>query len=79
MRQPGIGYIGMIGSRRKVLRVFDDLAAEGHSRESFHRIYAPIGLDIGADAPAEIAISVLAEILKVQRNASGEHLRLTPT
>jgi xanthine dehydrogenase accessory factor len=70
------GYIGMIGSRRKVLRVFDELKKKGVSAKRFKEIYSPIGLDIGADSPAEIAVSVIAEILKVQRKRKGDHLRL---
>ena len=57
--------------------VFDDLTQRGVSEEKLARVYAPIGLDIGADSPAEIAISVLAEILLVLRGGSGSHLRLT--
>lgn len=75
MRAQGAGYIGMIGSRRKVRRVFDALQAAGIPEEQLARVYAPIGLDIGADSPAEIAISVMAEILKVLRRRSGDHLR----
>ncbi len=71
-----IGYIGMIGSNRKVLRVFEELVAEGSNPVDLERIYAPIGLDICADSPAEIAVSVIGEVIKVQRKASGEHMRL---
>jgi xanthine dehydrogenase accessory factor len=70
-----ISYIGMIGSRRKVRHVFDALRGRGISDEQLHRVYAPLGLDIGADSPAEIAVSVVAELLKVQRGGSGAHLR----
>jgi xanthine dehydrogenase accessory factor len=79
LTKPGAGYLGMIGSRRKVLQVFDRLKARGFSDEALAQVYAPLGLDIGADSPAEIAISVLAEILQVLRKRSGDHLRrLTP-
>lgn len=61
------GYVGMMGSQRKVARVFDELAAEGHSREALGRVHAPIGLDIGAENPAEIAVSIVAEILRFTR------------
>ena len=61
------GYIGMMGSRRKVARVFDELLAEGYTREDLQRVHAPIGLDIGAESPAEIAVSVVAEILRFTR------------
>ncbi len=70
-----ISYIGMIGSGRKVRHVFDALRERGITDEQLSCVYAPLGLDIGADSPAEIAVSSMAEILKVQRNASGKHLR----
>ncbi|HJT82429.1 MAG TPA: XdhC family protein [Chthoniobacterales bacterium] len=70
-----IGYIGMIGSARKVQRVFEQLMKIGVSESSLKKVYAPIGLDINADAPAEIAVSVLAEIFSVLRNRDAKHLR----
>jgi xanthine dehydrogenase accessory factor len=70
----GMGYIGMIGSKKKVNRVFDDLQEQGVDRKLFGQVYAPIGLDIGADSPGEIAVSVLAEILKVLRQRGAGHL-----
>jgi xanthine dehydrogenase accessory factor len=73
----GAGYIGMIGSNRKVLRVFDELKKRGRNKKQATKIYAPIGLDIGADSPAEIAVSVIAEILTVLRKRKGDHLRLS--
>ena len=69
------GYIGMIGSRRKVGQVFAELRAQGVAEEVLRKVYAPIGIDIGADSPTEIAVSVLAEILAVLRKASGHNLR----
>lgn len=73
------GYVGMIGSRRKVLRVFNELKKSGLDSQKLAAIYAPVGLDIGADSPAEIAVSVMAEILQVQRARRGGHLRLGAT
>jgi xanthine dehydrogenase accessory factor len=70
-----VGYIGMMGSRRKVRYVFDALRETGVSDAQLNRVYAPLGLDIGADSPAEIAVSAIAEILKVLRDRSGEQLR----
>jgi xanthine dehydrogenase accessory factor len=67
-------YIGMIGSRRKVRQVFDGLLAEGAPREKLMRVYAPIGLRTGGQTPAEIAVSVLAEIVAVQHGGTGEPL-----
>ena len=77
LHRPVLGYIGMMGSRRKVARVFDDLAATGHTREDLRRVHAPIGLDIGAESPAEIAVSVVAEILRFtrRREEGGGSLR----
>ena len=71
-----VGYIGMIGSRKKVLQVYDELKAKGVKPEALARVYAPIGLDIGSDSPAEIAVSVMAEILQVLRKAQGGHLKI---
>ena len=59
-------YLGLIGSRAKVARVFDALQAEGLPVECLDRVHAPIGLDIGAITPAEIAISILAELIAVR-------------
>jgi xanthine dehydrogenase accessory factor len=76
LAQGGMGYIGMIGSRRKVLQVYDQMKADGFTSEQLATVYAPLGLDIGADSPAEIAVSVLAEILMVLRQKSGRPLKL---
>jgi len=62
-------YVGMIGSKRKVLSVYKALENEGYRSEEFERVYAPIGLEIGALAPEEIAISIVAELIAVRRNA----------
>ncbi len=75
VENPDIAYIGMIGSQRKVNHVFDTLRSRGVAPDALQRPYAPIGLDIGAESPTEIAISVIAELLKVTRQASGDHLR----
>ena len=75
LRSEGIKYLGMIGSRRKVRYVFDALRAIGITDAQLSRVYAPLGLDIGADSPIEIAISALAEILQVERGGAGGHLR----
>lgn len=74
LRVPVMGYLGMIGSRKKVRQVFDELKAAGCDEALFARVHAPMGLDLGSDSPPEIAVSVLAEILQVTRNASGRPL-----
>lgn len=63
-------YIGMIGSGRKVLGIYEQLEAQGVSHESFQRVYAPIGLDIGAVSPEEIAIAIVSELISVRRRCS---------
>ena len=61
----------MIGSKRKVINVIRELEKEGIPRDAFERIYAPMGLDIGAISPEEIAIAVAAEMIAVRRNAAS--------
>ena len=60
-------YVAMIGSKRKVINVIRELEKEGIPRDAFERIHAPMGLDIGAISPEEIAISVAAEMIAVRR------------
>jgi xanthine dehydrogenase accessory factor len=62
-------YVGMIGSKRKVLSVYKALENDGFKPEEFERVYAPMGLEIGALSPEEIAISIAAELVAVRRNA----------
>jgi xanthine dehydrogenase accessory factor len=64
-------YIGMIGSQRRVRAVFQLLEEKGIPRERFERVHSPIGLDIGSETPAEIAVSIMAEIVKVRRGGTG--------
>jgi xanthine dehydrogenase accessory factor len=64
-------YIGMIGSRRKVVSVYKALEKEGHSLDKFERVHAPVGLEIGALTPEEIAVSITAELIAVRRNADN--------
>jgi xanthine dehydrogenase accessory factor len=56
-------YVGMIGSREKIARTFSHLREQGLSEQLLTKVKAPIGLDIGAQSPAEIAISIMAEIV----------------
>jgi xanthine dehydrogenase accessory factor len=70
-------YVGMIGSKRKVLSVYKALEKEGYRMTEFERVYAPMGLDIGALSPEEIALSIVAELVAVRRNAeSAGHKKL---
>jgi len=63
-------YVGMIGSKRKVLSVYKALENDGYRPEEFERVYAPMGLEIGALSPEEIAVSIAAELVAVRRNAT---------
>ncbi|HLQ73290.1 MAG TPA: XdhC family protein [Bacillota bacterium] len=67
-------YIGMIGSRRRIAGVFEQLKDE-FTEHNFVNIYSPVGLDVGAQTPAEIAVSILAEILKIKNNTTGKSLK----
>lgn len=62
-------YIGMIGSKRKVISVYKALEKRGIPAEKFARVHAPVGLEIGALTPEEIAVSVTAELIAIRRNA----------
>jgi len=65
-------YIGMIGSRKKIQTVYKNLAEKGISPERFQRVHAPIGLNIGAVTPEEIAVSIVAEMVQERRKVKGE-------
>jgi xanthine dehydrogenase accessory factor len=60
-------YLGLIGSKAKVKRIYDALLSEGMPLECLQRVNAPVGLDIGAVSPEEIAVSILAELIAVRR------------
>lgn len=72
-----IPYIGILGPKKKFQRMLHDLKAKGVEvfDEQLHRIYAPVGLEIGAETPEEIAISVLSEINAVLTGRNGSFLR----
>jgi len=60
-------YIGMIGSKRKICTIADNLIKEGIDRERIERVHMPIGLDIGAVTPEEIAVAIIAEAIQIRR------------
>jgi xanthine/CO dehydrogenase XdhC/CoxF family maturation factor len=66
----GACYVGMIGSRRKIKLIFDDLLAEGISAELLAKVHAPVGFNIGSQTVPEIAVSIAAELIAV-RNQGG--------
>lgn len=69
-------YIGMIGSRRKVLRVMARIEAR-HGALSLDRVFAPVGLDLGALGPEEIAVAIAAELIALRHGRSASHMRMT--
>ena len=69
---PGLRYLGLMGSRRKIARVRGEVAARGADLGS-QTLHAPIGLPIGGDSPGEIAISILAEIIQLQYSSKSDH------
>ncbi len=64
-------YVGMIGSQRKVIEIFKTLTQEGIAAHLFDRVHAPIGLDIGAITPEEIAVAITAELIAIRRHAGA--------
>jgi xanthine dehydrogenase accessory factor len=77
-------YLGLIGSRAKVARIYEALASEGTAADAVAHVHAPIGLDIGAVTPQEIAVSILAELIAVKhgkikgRDAGELSMKWTP-
>ena len=70
-------YIGMIGSRRKVKTILEDLSQKGVPVGD-PRVYAPIGLDLGDNTPGEIAVSIFAELINVKSGGTAKHMRDIP-
>lgn len=60
-------YVGMIGSKRKVLTIYKELEAQGVPASTFEHVHAPIGIEIGAVTPEEIAVAIVAEMIAVRR------------
>ncbi len=67
----GAGYLGMIGSKRRTGAVLQHLRDEGLAEEELAKVRTPIGLDIGAETPEEIAISIMAEVIMLRRGGRG--------
>ncbi len=72
--QWGAAYVGMIGSKRRTRTVLEHLRRDGFDAEALSRVFTPIGLDIGAETPEEIALAVLAEIVLVRRGGAARPL-----
>lgn len=68
------GYVGMLGSKAKSEKAFSKLQEQGFTKEDFSAIHTPIGLPIGAETPAEIAICIAAEMVQVYRSSKHDHV-----
>jgi xanthine dehydrogenase accessory factor len=75
LRDVELAYIGMVGSQRRVRAALEQLVKEGIPRGALEKVYAPIGLDIGAETPEEIAVSIVGELVRVRRGGTGVSLR----
>ncbi len=69
-------YIGLLGSRRKTLMIYQRLLQEGIPRERLAQVHAPIGLDIGALEPDELAVSIMSEIIMARRGGKGSPMTM---
>lgn len=74
-RDVELAYIGMVGSQRRVRAALEQLVKDGIPRTRLSSVYAPIGLDIEAETPEEIAISIAAELIRIRRGGTGSSLR----
>lgn len=64
-------YIGMIGSQRKTIAIYKELEKEGIAADKLARVHAPVGIDIGAITPEEIAVAIVAEMIAIRRNSEA--------
>jgi xanthine dehydrogenase accessory factor len=69
-------YIGLLGSRRKTLEIYKNLLKEKVPPERLREVYAPIGLNIGAITPEELAVSIMAEIIVVRNGGDGMSMKM---
>jgi xanthine dehydrogenase accessory factor len=69
-------YIGLLGSRRKTLMIYQRLASQGVPVERLKQVHSPIGLDIGALTPDELAVSIMAEVIMARRGGSGSPMQM---
>lgn len=70
----GLRFVGLLGSKPKVVHVFSALEERGVPREELARVHSPLGLEIGAQSPEEIAVSILAEMIAVRRGVDPRHV-----
>lgn len=76
LRKEEFAYIGMIGSVVKVEKIFERALDEGLSKEKIKRVYSPVGLKIGGDTPAEIAVGIMAEMIAIKYEKDLPHMKI---
>ena len=69
-------YVGLLGSKRKIILIYEDLMRMGISNERIRELRAPVGLDIGARTPEEIAVSIMSEVLMFRLGGTGSVMKL---
>jgi xanthine dehydrogenase accessory factor len=74
----GVPYVGIVGSRGRLENLFEALDTEAEPDSVADRMYAPAGLDLGGDTPAQVALSIVSEVLAVHNDRTGDHLRDRP-
>ncbi len=72
-----IAYVGVIGSRRRWTQALKELREKGVAAEKLARVHAPIGLELNAETPEEIAVSIMAEIIMLRNNGTGKSMQMT--
>jgi xanthine dehydrogenase accessory factor len=77
LRGQPLRYLGMMGSRRRVATCIENLSAAGFTKDDLSRIQAPIGMNLGAESPFEIAVAILAQLIQVMHSHSGSTLDWT--
>jgi xanthine dehydrogenase accessory factor len=75
--EAGVAYIGVIGSKRRWTQALKELRDKGVAEEKLARVHAPIGLELNAETPEEIAVSIMAEIVMLRNGGTGEPMQMT--
>ena len=75
VRSPA-GYVGILGSKRKNLLIFEELFRKGIPEERIRAVRAPVGLDLGGRTPEEIALSIMSEIVALRHGSNGSPLQM---
>lgn len=77
--EAGVAYIGVIGSQRRWTQALKELRERGVAEDKLARVHAPIGLELNAETPEEIAVSIMAEIVMLRNGGTGQSMKMTKT